>query len=107
MTLSANDLNIILPVNHNYALEDEILALIKYDNIFLMSNKCDLSVRNIFKGKITNIRIHKEMFRIRVDIGEVEISCDITKPAYEDLNLKLDKEIYIGFKATSIATLKV
>ncbi|MDR3063447.1 MAG: TOBE domain-containing protein [Methanobrevibacter sp.] len=106
MALEKNDFKIFLPLNENYNVGDEILALIKYDNIFILLNKCEISVRNIFKGEIIEMRVKNEMFRISVDIGSFVLRCDITKPASDELGLSLGKNVYIGFKATSIATLK-
>ena len=84
-----------------------ILALISYDNIFIMLEPQASSIRNIFKGKVTEMRLQDEMVRVKIDIGGVDVFSDITLSAGKDLDLSLGKEVYIGFKALSIATLKL
>ena len=107
MTIEINDIDITIPLNEKYKVNDRILALISYDNIFLMLKSQESSVRNIFKGKITEIGLSGEMIRVKVDIGGVCLYSNITKSAEETLNLKIGKEVYLGFKAVSIATLKL
>lgn len=40
------------PLNRNYDIGDKILALISYDNIFLMLEPQSSSIRNVLKGQI-------------------------------------------------------
>jgi molybdate transport system regulatory protein len=65
------------------------------------------SIRNVFKGKIIEMKLEGEMIRVKIDIGGTDIFSDITVSATKDLNLTLGKDIYIGFKAVSVATLKI
>ena len=96
-----------IPLKKEYAVGDKILALISYDNIFIMLEPQTSSIRNIFKGKVTEMRLQDEMVRVRIDVSGVDIFSDITLSAGKDLDLGLGKEVYIGFKALSIATLKL
>ena len=48
--------------------------------------------------------LEDEIIRVKVDVGGVEIFSDITVSAEKELNLTIGKEIYIGFKAMSVAT---
>lgn len=107
MTIKLNKIDITIPLNEKYKVGDKILALISYDNIFIMLEPQESSVQNIFKGKITEISLSGEMIRVKVDIGEIYLYSNITLSAEENLNLKLGKEVYLGFKAVSIATLKL
>jgi molybdate transport system regulatory protein len=107
MTIEIKNIDITIPLNEKYKVNDKILALISYDNIFIMLNPQESSVRNTFKGKIVEISIIEEMIRVKVDIGGVYLYSNITKSAEENLNLKIGKEVYLGFKAVSIATLKL
>ena len=91
----------------NYAVGDKVLALISYDNIFLMLEPQKSSIRNIIKGTIVEMRLNNEIIRVNVDVGGVNIYSDITVSAEKELNLTIGKEIYIGFKAMSVATLKL
>ena len=107
MKIQMNELVITIPLKKEYKVGDKILALISYDNIFIMLEPQASSIRNIFKGKVTEMRLQDEMVRVRIDIGGVNIFSDITLSAGKDLDLSLGKEVYIGFKALSIATLKL
>lgn len=107
MTIEINDIDITIPLNEKYEVNDNILALISYDNIFIMLKSQKSSVRNIFKGKIVEIGLNREMIRLKVDIGGIYLYSNITKSSEENLNLKIGNEVYLGFKAVSIATLKL
>jgi len=107
MTIQMNKVNITIPLNEKYSVGDNILALISYDNIFIMLKPQESSIRNIFKGIVKEMTLENEMIRVMIDIGGVNVYSDITLPASEDLNLNLGKNVFIGFKALSIATLKL
>ncbi len=107
MTIKMDEFHINAPLNRNYHIGDKILALISYDNIFLMLEPQTSSIRNILKGQIIEMRLNGEIIRIKVNIGGVELCCDITVSAEKELNLNIGKEVYVGFKAMSVATLKL
>lgn len=107
MKIQMKELCLTIPLKKEYNVGDKILALISYDNIFIMLEPQTSSIRNIFKGKITEMRLQDEMVRVRIDVDGVDIYSDITLSAGKDLDLGLGKEVYIGFKALSIATLKL
>ncbi|MEA4956610.1 hypothetical protein SDC9_17106 [bioreactor metagenome] len=107
MTIEMKDLDMTIPLNEKYSVGDKILALISYDNIFIMLEQQESSVRNILKGKIVEISLSGEMIRVKADIGGIYLYSNITRSAEENLKLRLGKEIYLGFKAVSIATLKI
>ena len=85
MTIKMHDFEINAPLNRNYEVGDKLLALISYDNIFLMLEPQTSSIRNILKGQFS----------------------DITLSAEKELNLSIGKEVFVGFKAMSVATLKL
>ncbi len=107
MTIKNEDFKINAPLNRNYEIGDEILALISYDNIFLMLEPQTSSIRNILKGRIIEMKLENEIIRVKVDVGGVVLCSDITVSAEKELNLNIGKEVYIGFKAMSVATLKI
>lgn len=107
MTIKLYNTDITIPMNEKYHVGDKILALISYDNIFIMLEPQESSVRNIFKGQITEISLNEEMIRVKIDVRGFYLYSNITRSAEENLNLKLGKYVYIGFKAVSIATLKL
>lgn len=101
------EVRLTIPINENYEVGDKILALISYDNIFIMLKPQESSIRNVFKGTITEMKLEDEMIRVQINIGGMGIFSDITVSATKDLNLTLGMEVYIGFKAVSVATLKL
>ncbi len=107
MTIKMESFEINAPLNRNYKVGDKILALISYDNIFLMLEPQKSSIRNIIKGNIVEMRLNNEIIRVNVDIGGINIYSDITVSAEKELNLTIGKEVFIGFKAMSVATLKL
>ncbi len=107
MTIKMNQFEINAPLNRNYELGDKILALISYDNIFLMLEPQASSIRNILKGQIIEMKLKNEIIRVKIDVGGVIFCSDITVSAEKELNLNMGKEIYLGFKAMSVATLKL
>ena len=107
MKIQMNEITMTIPLNKKYDVGDKILALISYDNIFIMLEPQESSIRNIFKGRVVEMRLQDDMVRVKIDIGGVDIFSDITLSAGKDLDLNLGKEVYIGFKALSIATLKL
>lgn len=106
MTIKNADFEINAPLNRNYEIGDNILALISYDNIFLMLEPQTSSIRNIIKGRIVEIKLEGEIIRVKVNVGGVTLFSDITISAEKELSLNIGKEVYIGFKAMSVATLK-
>ena len=107
MTIQMREFKINTPLNRNYEIGDKILALISYDNIFLMLEPQTSSIRNILKGQIIEMKLENEVIRVRIDVGGIDIYSDITLSAEKELNLSIGKEVYVGFKAMSVATLKL
>ena len=118
MTLKIKDLELIIPLNKQYRVGDRILALISYDNISitLRPHKSSLykalqpknsSIRNVLEGTVTELKLNDEKVRAKITVSGVDIFADITLSAMKDLNLELGKDVFISFKALSIATLKL
>lgn len=107
MTVKMKQFEINTPLNRNYKVGDRLLALISYDNIFVMLEPQTSSIRNIIKGKIIEMKLENEVIRVKIDVGGLNLYSDITLSAEKDLNLTIGKEVYIGFKAMSVATLKL
>ena len=107
MTIKMHNFEINAPLNRNYEVGDKLLALISYDNIFLMLEPQTSSIRNILKGQIVEMRLQNEVILVKIDVGGVYLFSDITLSAEKELNLSIGKEVFVGFKAMSVATLKL
>lgn len=107
MKIQKNSIVISIPLNNAYDIGDRIVALISYDNIFLMREPKKSSVRNVFKGRIVELSFIDDMIRVQVDVDGLIFCSDITVSSFEELGLNIGDYIYIGFKALAIATLKL
>lgn len=105
--INLNDEKVILPLRGNFKIGDRVLVLISPDDIFLMLEPQESSVRNIFKGKITGMELKNHLVRLTINLGQVNLFADVTEYAREQLNLTLGKNIYIGFKAAAISMVKL
>ncbi len=102
-----NGNKVILPLRGNFKIGDRVLALISPDDIFVMLEPQESSVRNVFPGKITGMELKDNLVRLNVNLGEISLFVDVTEYAREQLNLNLGKEVYVGFKAAAIAMVKI
>ena len=107
MKLKNGEILITIPLNKNYQVGDTLLAIISYDNIFVMMKPQKSSIRNVLKGTITELRLVGETIRVKIDVGGVDFYSDITQSSSNELRLDLGQEVFIGFKALAIATLKL
>ncbi len=81
--------------------------MISPEDIFVMLEPQESSVRNVFEGKITSMELKDHLVRLTVNLGEISLYVDVTEYAREQLDLTLGKEVYIGFKAAAIAMVKI
>ncbi len=98
---------VVLPLRGNFKVGDRVLVLISPDDIFVMLEPHESSVRNIFPGRIVGMELKDNLVRLNVNLGNTSLFADITEYAREQLNLTLGKEIYIGFKAAALAMVKI
>lgn len=106
MSLKMGEITITIKAKQKYEVGDKILALISYDNLLIMLENHETSMKNVYKGKITEMQLKNNKIRVKIDIG-VELYADIGVSVSNKLNLNLGKEIYVGFKSSSVATLKL
>ena len=66
-----------------------------------------LSVRNVFKGKVTSVTEGKAVATVKVDIGGGNaVTSVVTMDAVKDLGLKVGDEINVLVKATNVMLAK-
>lgn len=108
MKVELNGKNIILPIMEDLIVGDEVLLLISPEEIFIMLEPQESSVRNIFEGRIIEMKFQNEMIRLKISLnGKISIFADITEYSREKLNLTLGKNVFIGFKAASVPLIKL
>lgn len=98
---------IIIPTLKNFKEGDKVLLTISPNDIFIILEPQESSVRNLIKGKITEMKFKNDKVRLMVDIGKENVVVDITELSRKELNLDLGKRVFIGFKAASIDMMKI
>jgi len=106
MEIDINRNSIVIPLDYNFQIEDNVSVLISPEDIFLTLKPHESSVRNVFKGKITGMEVKNEIVRVLVQLNHSKIYADITEYSRESLGLKLNMDIFIGFKAASATIIK-
>jgi len=79
-----------------------VKACVRPEEIILMKSDQKTSARNEIAGRIITIFPNGPLMRVLVDVGEDEISVDITRLATRDLELKKGDKVIMKFKATSV-----
>lgn len=106
MSIDITGRSIMVPLDHNFKVEDAVTILLSPDDIFVTLKPHESSVRNILKGKITGMELKNEMVRLMVQLNHSKIYADITEHARDELGLKLNMDLFIGFKAASATIIK-
>ena len=108
MNIRIDSIRVMLPIIEDLEIDDDVLLLISPEEIFIMLELQESSVRNIFEGKIVEMKFKNEMVRLTVDLDDgINMLADITEYSREKLNLNLGKNVFIGFKAASIPVIKL
>lgn len=107
MKMNFGKKDIIIPLMKNINLNDRVMVMVSPEDIFVMLEPHKSSVRNIFKAEIVGMELLNEMVRLTFDLEGCEIFADITDDSREKLGLNLGKQVYIGFKATSMPVIKL
>ena len=108
MNVRINDIKIMLPIIEDLSHGDDVLLLISPEEIFIMLEPQESSVRNIFEGRIVEMKFKNEIVRLNVTIDDgISMKADITEYSRDKLDLNLGKKVFIGFKAASIPIIKI
>ncbi|MGZ7067253.1 MAG: TOBE domain-containing protein [Methanobacterium sp.] len=106
MNIDIDEKNIFFPLDHNLHIGDNVSMLISPEDIFVTLKPQESSVRNILKVKIVGMELKNEMVRLMVKLNHSTLYADITEYSREKLGLKLNMDVFIGFKATSVTIIK-
>lgn len=77
------------------------VVFISPQDIILSRTAVDSSARNVFKGKITEIRDLDSLIKLKVNIGKL-FTVQITKRSFKEMGLNLNAEVFITFKASNV-----
>lgn len=78
-----------------------VTAFIKAEDITISTTPIKSSARNTLKGKVVEIVDLAERVQLKVDAGR-EFEVIITKKSFHELEINLDSEVYLNFKASSV-----
>lgn len=82
----------------------KVTVFIRPEEIILSTSPIKSSARNSLMGKVTGIVNLAERVQLKIDAGK-EFVVIITKRSFQDLELNLDAEVYLNFKASSVRVL--
>jgi molybdopterin-binding protein len=71
------------------------------EDIIISKNCFTSSARNLFKGNIVEIIDLGSLVRLKVDVGKL-FTIQITKRSFNEMELDLNTEVFIAFKASSV-----
>jgi tungstate transport system ATP-binding protein len=105
-SLVAVDVNgSIIEAISDYEVGERVYALIRPEEITLISAKGLSSARNTFQGKIVKMSLVEPLIRIEVNCG-FSLLCLVTKRSAEELNLAIGKAVYASFKASGVRIIR-
>jgi molybdopterin-binding protein len=61
-----------------------------------------ISARNVFKGKILDVKKGATTAHVRIDVGGIVVTSSITNAAVDDLKLTAGREAYAVIKASDV-----
>lgn len=78
-----------------------VTMVVKPEDIIVSKKPMRSSARNSFEGKIVGILDLGPVVKLRIDAGKRFIA-KITKRSFVDMQLKVDSEVFLAFKASSV-----
>jgi molybdopterin-binding protein len=86
----------------NFQKGENVYIFVRPEDVILLAKEeTKSSARNTFKGKVKSILKKGPIFEVKVNVG-FDILSYITKGSLEKLELKIEDEIIVEFKATAI-----
>jgi tungstate transport system ATP-binding protein len=84
--------------------QGEASIFVNPQDIILSKSAVESSARNVFKGRITEIKDLGSLVILKVDVGK-SFAVQITKRSFTEMGLNLNAEVFIAFKASSVQVL--
>ena len=108
MDISFNNQNLVVPLREEFQEGEEVILLLSPEDIIVMLEPHETSVRNVIPGIITGLNMHEGSVRLEVELENgSKLNADITQFSRKKLGLNLEMKIYIGIKAVSISVVKM
>lgn len=84
------------------ALPGPINAVIRAEEVALSTETTSSSIRNQFRGKVSEIAPAGAVSRVTVDVSGTPIVAAVTTRSVEELALAIGREVVVAFKATAV-----
>ena len=81
--------------------QGETSVFINPQDIILSKRRLESSARNVLRGRITHISDLGSLVKLTVDVGKPFV-VQITKRSFGEMELNLEAEVFIAFKASSV-----
>jgi len=81
--------------------EGKVRLIVHPESVIVSREKLVSSARNSFKGKITETSDKGVLVKVVVDVG-IPIIALVTRRSCEELNLNINSEVYVSFKASDV-----
>jgi molybdate transport system ATP-binding protein len=95
------DLQLEVPL-YDAAISDKVVVGIRSSDVIIATEPpVHISARNIIKARIKSINTQASGIELICEIGSTEIRSKITLSSLEDLQLTVNQEIHVFFKASS------
>lgn len=84
-----------------FSKSEGVTVYVSPEDIILSSHPIVSSARNTFKGRVVEVADLGPIVRLKVDTGKVFV-VQITKRSFKQMELNVDSEAYLTFKASSV-----
>ncbi len=84
----------------------DVYATIRPESILISLDPIRSSARNMFRGKIVRIVDEGGVVKVEVDIG-IEVIAAITRFSFDDMKLRVGRDVFIAFKAVDVHVFSV
>ncbi len=81
--------------------EGDVRIIVRPEDVIVSKEKSVSIARNSFRGKITAVYNKGALIKVVVD-AEIQITALVTRRSFEELNLNINSEVYVSFKASEV-----
>ncbi len=90
-----------IKIYSSFPKEGIVRIIIRPEDILISKKRMVSSARNTFKGRIVEISDKGSVLKVVVDVG-IPMTTLVTKRSFEELNLNINSEVYVSFKASGV-----
>ena len=93
-----------LKIEASFDKRGKITVYVRPEDILVSTKPLQSSARNVLEGKIVGIKDLGSIVRLTVDAGK-KFNVQITKKSLNEMNLTLNSQVFLTFKASSVLTI--